>query len=290
VCTLIALYRKIPGRWLVVAANRDEYMDRPSEEPALRAGREIPWLAPMDIRAGGTWLGLSQEGVFSALTNLREPNPDPTRQSRGHVVMDSLQARSAQEAIGRLMSIEPGIHNPFNAFVADRESAYLVTYRDEPRFQEIEPGVHVVGNSDPLEAGLGKGAPSKVDRVREQANEIAELPVAEVVDGLAGLCRSHGAKDSPLDDVCVHVGDSYGTRSSILMELPESASTASAAGKKSIGGSGNKASFEGRIEGQGGGGRLLYAAGPPCMAPFEDYSSLLNELRQAPGYASSEYE
>lgn len=289
-CTLIALYRKIPGRWLVVAANRDEYMDRPSEEPALRAGREIPWLAPMDIRAGGTWLGLSQEGVFSALTNLREPNPDPGRRSRGHVVMDSLQARSAQEAIGRLMSIESGIHNPFNVFVADRESAYLVTYREEPRLQEIEPGVHVVGNTDPLEAGPGKGVTSKVDWVREQANKIAGLPVAEVVDELAGLCRSHGAKDSPLDDVCVHVGDSYGTRSSILMELPESASTASTAGKKSIGGSENKASFEGRREGQGGRGRLLYAAGPPCTAPFEDYSSLLNELRQAPGYASSEYE
>ncbi len=296
-CTLIVLYKNVPGRWLVVAANRDEYRDRPSEEPAVRIGRKIPWLAPMDVRAGGTWLGLSQEGVFAALTNLRDPNPDPSRQSRGQVVTNSLQMKSAAEAMDGLMAIEPGTHNPFNAFVADREGAYLVTYRDEPKLHSLKEGVHVVGNlepCEPCEQGEGGVAQSKVDRVRDRAQRVAQLRAPEVLDALADLCRAHSPDssplDSPLDDVCVHVGDSYGTRSSILIELSElPLASKSATDKKSIGGSENRESYASNKVGQSERGRLLYAAGPPCAAPFEDFSFLLDELRQAPDYISAEH-
>ncbi len=64
-CTLVAIHRAIPGRWLVVAANRDEYLDRPAEGPALRRSGEWPVIAPLDIKAGGTWLGLNKEGFCS---------------------------------------------------------------------------------------------------------------------------------------------------------------------------------------------------------------------------------
>ena len=277
-----------------MAANRDEYRDRPSEEPVLRTGREIPWLAPMDVRAGGTWLGLSQEGLFAALTNLRDPNPDPSRQSRGQVVTDSLQMKSAAEAMGRLMAIKPGTHNPFNAFVADREGAYLVTYRDEPKLHSLKAGVHVVGNlepREPCELGAGEVAQSKVDQVRNRAQRLAELPGSEVLGALADLCRAHSPENSPLDDVCVHAGDSYGTRSSILIELPElSLASGSATDKQPIGGGSEyRASYAGNGVGEGERGRFLYAAGPPCVAPFEDFSFLLDELRQAPDYISAEH-
>ena len=289
-CTLIALYRNVPGRWLVVAANRDEYRDRPSEEPAVRTGRDIPWLAPMDIRAGGTWLGLSRKGVFAALTNLRDPNPDPARQSRGHVVADCLQMHSAAEAADGLMAIKPGTHNPFNAFVADREGAYLVTYRGEPRLQSLEAGVHVVGNIEPRKRPSPEVSLSKVDRVRDHAERIAGLPESEVVDGLADLCRAHSPESSPLDDVCVHAGDSYGTRSSVLIELPEPSFVArSTTDEQPIGGSEYRASGAGSGEVQVERGRFLYAAGPPCIAPFEDISFLLDELRQTPDYTPAEH-
>ncbi|MDE0884472.1 MAG: NRDE family protein [Myxococcota bacterium] len=278
-CTLISIHRTVPGRWLVVAANRDEYLDRPSEPPALRSGQGLPLIAPMDMRAGGSWIGLNKKGVFSALTNLRDPNPDPGRQSRGQVVMDCLARESAADAVEGLMAIEARAHNPFNVYVADRDQAFLVVYREEPFTEELAPGVHVVGNVDPRECGRGTG--SKVDRVREQVEGIVTQGKIEIVDALGELCGSHGSQNSSLDDLCVHVGDTYGTRSSILLELSEASFESSNGNHQGItGGGGSQTNTEG-----GEGGRFLYAEGPPCVAPFKDYSILLEELRRTPGYA-----
>ncbi|MGH0029521.1 MAG: NRDE family protein, partial [Myxococcota bacterium] len=93
-CTLIVLHRCFEAAPLVVAANRDEYLDRPTEGPALREtargdGRVV---APRDARAGGTWLGLNENGLFAAITNRRCESPDPDRRSRGLIVMDALSA------------------------------------------------------------------------------------------------------------------------------------------------------------------------------------------------------
>ena len=80
------------GAPLVVAANRDEYLDRPAEGPALRQLASGRVLASRDARAGGTWLGLSETGLFAALTNRPCPEPDPQRRSRGLLVHDALAA------------------------------------------------------------------------------------------------------------------------------------------------------------------------------------------------------
>ena len=70
-CTLIVLHRCVAGRPLVVAANRDEFLARPAEDFAIRTSATGPILSPLDLEAGGTWVGLSQRGVFAGLTNLR---------------------------------------------------------------------------------------------------------------------------------------------------------------------------------------------------------------------------
>jgi uncharacterized protein with NRDE domain len=164
-CTLIVLHRCVPGRPLVVAANRDEFYARPAEGPAVRSARSGRVLAPRDLEAGGTWVGLCERGVFAGLTNLR---PSATRsgrgmlgdepgcgaaaeapaklRSRGEVVMSALEARSAAEAAEALTRLEPGVHNPFQLLVADGQDASLVVYRDAPRVVTLEPGIHVVGN------------------------------------------------------------------------------------------------------------------------------------------------
>lgn len=285
-CTLVAIHRAIPGRWLVVAANRDEFLDRPAEGPALRRSGERPVIAPLDIKAGGTWLGLNKEGVFSALTNLRDPHPDTARLTRGRVVSDSLRCGSAAEAADQLMAIEAGVHNPFNAFVADRERAYLVGYREKPELHELQPGVHVVGNADVVKPGSSEGRGNKVDRVRARAESISHLPPDSVLDSLADLCRTHGVEESPLEDVCVHLGDEYGTRSCLLLELTEQFfATENFTEERHKGGS-----IENASPGlHHGANRLLYSDGPPCAAPFKDFSLLLEELRQSPSYAPADF-
>lgn len=277
-CTLIAIHRAVPGRWLVVAANRDEYLDRPAEGPAMRRGPAGPFLAPLDARAGGTWLGLNAHGVFAALTNLRAGDPDPTMKSRGTVVTDALELGSADAAAGALARLPDNAFNAFNCFVADPEAAYLVTYRESAEVHALAPGVHVVGNADAAAAIRSRGASiqdtvvadirqQKVDRVMTRAQAAAELPAAEVLEALAGICREHGTGETPLDDTCVHLAgthglaaDGYGTRSSFLLEVADAREES----------------------------RMLYSEGAPCRAPYEDFSSLLTELRHSPGYGSAE--
>ena len=158
-CTLIVLHRCVPGRPLVVAANRDEFYARPAEGPAIRETGVGKILAPVDLEAGGTWLGLNERGVFAGLTNLRPWTPtdgtetlDPSalantgQRSRGEVVMSALEACSAAEAARRLERLEVDAYNPFQLVVADAREAWLIVYRDRPGTIALGPGVHVVGN------------------------------------------------------------------------------------------------------------------------------------------------
>ncbi len=291
-CTLIAVHRRIPGRPLVVAANRDEYLDRPSEGPAVRETRVGRVLAPLDKRAGGTWLGLNERGVFAALTNLRAEALDPQRLSRGEVVLDALGAPSAEEAARRLEGLETEAYNPFNLYVADARSAHVIVYRDRPRSQTLAEGVHVIGN---VEAN-GPGN-AKVKRIHgEVEGALAVREDEGLLDRLATICRHHGDRGvgetgnasnaaaeagaqaarrkgaqvgsienrEPLGDTCVHLEGTYGTRSSLILELEEGPRQGSVAG------------------------RLLHADGPPCRTAYEDVSSLLIELGRRPAVDPAE--
>lgn len=97
-------------------------------------GRKV--LAPLDLRAGGTWLGMNAESVFVAVTNLRNESPDPDRRSRGMVVMDALREPTAARAADWLKALPEETYNPFHCFVADLDRAFHVVYRDRPRIQE----------------------------------------------------------------------------------------------------------------------------------------------------------
>ncbi len=253
-CTLVAIHRRVPGAPLVVAANRDEYFDRPSEPPALRSTPCGPVVAPRDLRAGGTWMGLNGFGVFAAVTNRRSKSIDPSRRSRGLVVMDLLTAASATQAAALLESLPEGAYNSFNALVVDAERIFCLVYQETPRLVDLGPGVHVIGNADPNAPDVPKLA-----RVRERAQKASGLPRERVLAELAEACREHDAGGSPLDDTCVHA-EGYGTRSSALLLLAESDEES----------------------------RLLFADGPPCRNEYRDFTPLLRELSETASYASGE--
>lgn len=242
-CTLIVLHRCDPEQPLLVAANRDEYLDRPSAGPALRSAGPRRAVAPRDLRAGGTWLGLNEAGVFAGLTNRPAPRDD-TRLSRGRLVMDVLASGSAEEAARRLERVAANVYNPFNCLVADGRDAFAVVYEDKPAVTEMAPGVHVIGNADPDDANE-----PKVARLLERAGAAAEKAPARRLDALAELCRSHEGPGGPLGPPCVHAGG-YGTRSSTLLHLDRAPARS----------------------------RLLHSDGPPCETAYEDHTALLREL------------
>jgi uncharacterized protein with NRDE domain len=247
-CTLITLHRCVPGAPLVVAANRDEYRERPAEAPALRdtaAGRVA---APRDLRAGGTWLGVNRHGTFAALTNRPTACADPTRRSRGLLVLDALGSAKASEAAEWLSRLPAGTYNPFNLFVADGQDAFVAVYEETVRVGALEPGVHVIGNADPDARHV-----PKVGRLMDRAERAARAEPDTVLDELAAICRAHDGSDGPLSDTCIHLGDEesgYGTRSSTLLWLGEPGTSS----------------------------EWRFAEGPPCETPYEDSSWLLHEL------------
>lgn len=242
-CTLIALFRPHPRVPLVVAANRDEYLDRPAAGPAIleRGGRRI--LAPRDLQAGGTWLGLNDRSVFAALTNRPNPAPDASLRSRGLLVLDALAETSAERAAERLGSLASGAYNPFNLFVADAERAFVAVYEGAPRVTELAPGAHVIGNADPDDRRV-----AKVARLLDAAEAVAAGPREWWLQGLAAICRGHDAEGLRAS-ACVHAGG-YGTRSSTLLALDEDPS---------------------RCE-------LHFSDGPPCTADLRDRTALLRAL------------
>src|SRR3954451_16582550 len=77
---------------LIVAANRDEFYERPTapahfweDKPYLLAGR--------DLSQRGTWLGISKNGRFGALTNFRDASEQQSNfRSRGEIVTDFLDS------------------------------------------------------------------------------------------------------------------------------------------------------------------------------------------------------
>lgn len=75
---------------LIVAANRDEFYAR-ATAPAQWWDEPIRWLGGRDLVSGGTWLGVTPEGRFAAVTNYRDPNGHVGKRSRGLLVLDALR-------------------------------------------------------------------------------------------------------------------------------------------------------------------------------------------------------
>jgi uncharacterized protein with NRDE domain len=244
-CTLIAMHRCYPTARLLVAANRDEFLARPASGPRVHVwgGRRV--LAPIDDRAGGTWLGLNDAGVFVALTNRPTRSPDATLRSRGLLVADALGRGSATLATEAALQLAANAYNPFNLFVADSEHAFAVVYEEKPRVRVLAPGAHVIGNADPDDTRV-----PKIARLLTQAERIASDPEHSALDSLAALCRSHDANgDSAFERTCIHTAD-YGTRSSILLRRGEER-------ERDV---------------------LRFASGAPCSTAYENLTPLLRAL------------
>ena len=204
-CTLIAAWRVFSDP-VVVAANRDEALDRPASRPhAWGEGSGI--FAPRDERAGGTWIGTNDSGLFVAITNRRVGIEGAGERSRGLLVTDALSRKSAAEAIDHVIGeTDRRSYDGFNLLVADSERAALVEWTGERRVSDLEPGVAVVVNDG--QPGVDRKRRGVRGRVQPRDGETAEEWLARVRSVLA---------DHELG-TCLH-GEGYGTRSSSLVRI-----------------------------------------------------------------------
>ena len=93
-CTLAIYFQATTIREfpVVIAANRDEFLDRPAGEPTTLL--EKPHVVGgKDLKAGGTWLGISEYGIVAGLLNRRAGNGgNPDARSRGWLCLDAFGA------------------------------------------------------------------------------------------------------------------------------------------------------------------------------------------------------
>jgi len=144
-CLIFVAYRQRADYPLVIAANRDEFYRRPSatahhwnDAPQVLAGR--------DLQALGTWLGITREGRFAAITNFRDPRRNrDAAPSRGQLVRDYLCGDISPQAYCQAISSSAAAHNGFNLLLGDRhEFWYFASEGDRAR--ALKPGLYGLSN------------------------------------------------------------------------------------------------------------------------------------------------
>jgi len=144
-CLILIAYQTHPAFRLVVGANRDEFFGRPTapadfwqDAPDVLAGR--------DLQAQGTWLGITRDLRFAALTNFRDMRATQTSaRSRGELTSEFLRgdkpAEEYLEGVGRRASE----YNGFNLFVADTTGLFYFSNRDG-KARKLGPGTYGLSN------------------------------------------------------------------------------------------------------------------------------------------------
>src|SRR5262245_3472665 len=144
-CLIALAWRTHPASRLIVAANRDEYFGRPSA-PAGFWDDHRNVLAGRDLEAGGTWLGITLEGRFAALTNYRNPAERRTGvPSRGALVSDFLTGKPAPSEYAKSVQHKAASYNGFSLLVGDEDSLWFVSNRGGAPLR-VKPGVHGLSN------------------------------------------------------------------------------------------------------------------------------------------------
>ncbi|PKN38768.1 MAG: hypothetical protein CVU62_00785 [Deltaproteobacteria bacterium HGW-Deltaproteobacteria-2] len=143
-CLILFAYKVHPSYRLILAANRDEFYERPSL-PADFWEDQHNVLAGRDLKEGGTWLGITKEGKFAAITNYRDPSAFKSNApSRGRLVSRYLIGK--QNAAGYLedVSSQADKYNGFNLLIGDDNDLFVFSSNGEK--QKLNPGIYGLSN------------------------------------------------------------------------------------------------------------------------------------------------
>ncbi|WP_313219059.1 NRDE family protein, partial [Stenotrophomonas sp.] len=148
---LLALAWKAHPRWqLVMAGNRDEFHARPTAALAAWPAPDTGVMAGRDLRSGGTWAGIGQNGRMAVVTNVRDPLARQTGPSRGALVADFLRGSAPAAAFADALAPDASAFAPFNLLLADRDSCQFLGNHPLLR-RTLSPGLHGMSNG-PLDA------------------------------------------------------------------------------------------------------------------------------------------
>lgn len=223
-CTVVILRR--PGHdWpLLMAANRDEMAGRPWDPPGRHWPDRENVVAGIDRLAGGTWMGLNDEGVVAGILNRRDSlGPDDTLRSRGEIVLEALDHADAADAAEALADLDGRSYRSFNLVVADNRDAYWIKSMGEPargaiEVREIPEGLSMLTAFDLNDTASGRVA---FHRPRFEAAAAPDVDAGDWSTWQKLMASTeYGDKTDHRDAMRITTDFGFGTLSSSLIALP----------------------------------------------------------------------
>jgi uncharacterized protein with NRDE domain len=246
-CTLAIYFQTCDRFPLAVAANRDEFYERPSAPPAGIA--VDPWVVGgQDRSAGGTWLAVNAHHLLAGLLNRRSALPiEAARRSRGLLCLDALAQPGVAAAVAVVCRESAGRYNPFNLLLASPDAACVISNGSGAMHRTpLSPGLHLLTNLDLNDFECPRIAKSYhlFDDLQPVLRR-ADAP-ASFVDAVREILSDHSTpldprELTPPNNLCVHT-EHYGTRSSTVVVFD---------------------THDGRF-------RMWHADGAPCRTPYRE--------------------
>ena len=228
-CLIVFAWQSHPSFPLVIAANRDEFLDRPTLQ--LDYWEDLPdVLGGRDMEKGGSWFATHVDGRWAAVTNFRDGGTalSPPGLSRGHLVSNYVASSDRARDYARHITLSLADYAGCNLLVGDRDSLFFVSNRwhgeHSAAAEPVSPGVHGLSNHS-LDTPWPKvqRAKRKLQQLIDNGSELGE-------DALFGLLadRTPAREDElPSTGVPVEwervlsppfiVSERYGTRASTVL-------------------------------------------------------------------------
>lgn len=241
-CVLAIQYRTARDAPILVAHNREEFFDRPTQAPKIQSGRPRV-ICGIDRKAGGTWLGVNQHGLFASVSNRPKAVLPHEPRSRGLLCRELLNFSNTKDAAEHAAKeLATGKYAGANFVCADAKRAAVVYGGNTIQIIELSRGLHVLTNGD-----LDDPTDERQEFVRRQ------LTLQKLDSAVAFLAVASRAFSRPAEAGrrgIVMTGGDYGTVSSTLIALPKKM-------QNSV---------------------FQYAPGPPSDIPYDDLSALLRQV------------
>jgi len=237
-CTVALLVR--PGHaWpVMLAANRDEMINRPWDVP-WRWWPDLPdVIGGRDRTAGGTWMALNRHGVACCVLNRQGSlGPAPGKRSRGELPLIALAKSGLAAATQAITQLDAGDWRSFNLVLASAEGAVWIAGHGHgrPEAMPLPEGVSMVTAFDPNDI--------LSPRVARHLPRFAAAPAPDTDDWAAWRAILSDTSGGAVEQINVRPRDGFGTVCSALLGLPEV-----------------------------GAPQWLFAPGPPDVTPFAPVS------------------
>jgi len=219
-CSVVILRRAGHSWPLVLAANRDEMLERAWDPPGRHWSDRPDVVAGRDRLGGGSWLGVNDAGMVAAVLNrVGSLGPATGKRSRGELVLEALDHADAQTAAEQLRHLDPGAYRSFNLVIADRRAAFWLKSVGRSgkgiEVTEVPQGISMLTArdlNDPESPRIARNIP-------DFSTALPPDPDLDDWDAWLELLRRTGL-DHPMDGMIVTMESGFETVSSSLIALP----------------------------------------------------------------------